>query len=189
MKAISPFKGSFFKVFLLSAALLCMSSCRKIKPIESSFKNETFAINDREESEVFFFISTSNISKGIISKSKIAQEKSSDVTIKELSKKIEMQEDQLLNEISKIATTKLIVVTEINATHKRDLYNLIDASGEEFNAEYLSSIKESLTDQIELLESISNETNDKTILQLVLFFLPQQYKLLRETESLQKQNI
>lgn len=189
MKAIPPLEVSFLKVFLLLATLLCMSSCRKINPIETTLKNQTFAKNEREESEAFFFISTSNICKGIVSKSKIAQQKSSDESIQQLSKRIEAHENKLLDEISKIATTKLIVITEINATHRRDLYNLIDANGNEFNNEYLSSVKESLSDQTELLESISTETNDKTILQLVLHFLPEQYKVLRETERLQKQSI
>lgn len=189
MKAIPPLEVSIFKVFLLLASLFCMSSCRKINPIETTLKNETFAKNDREESEVFFFISTSNIGKGIAAKSKIAQQKSSDESIQQLSKRIEVHENELLDQISKIATKKLIVITEINATHRRDLYNLIDANGNEFNNEYLSSIKESLNDQTELLETISKETNDKTILQLVLHFLPEQYKVLRETERLQKQNI
>ncbi|MNE86007.1 hypothetical protein D3C80_1830630 [compost metagenome] len=47
---------------------------------------------------------------------------------------------------------------------------------------------EAICDQIELLETISRETNDKEILELVLRFLPQQYRLLRETERIKKQN-
>jgi hypothetical protein len=87
-----------------------------------------------------------------------------------------------------MATSKLIVITEINATHKRDLYNLIDANSGEFNTIYLDAMKEAISSQIKLLESISRETNDKEILELVLRFLPQQYKLLRETERIKKQN-
>lgn len=88
-----------------------------------------------------------------------------------------------------MATSKLIVITEINATHKRDLYNLIDASDNDFNNIYLNAMKETISDQIELFEKISRETNDKEILELVLRFLPEQYKLLRETERIQKQNV
>ena len=72
--------------------------------------------------------------------------------------------------------------------HKRDLYNLIDASNKDFNSIYLDATTEALCDQIELLETISKETNDKQILELVLRFLPEQYKLLRETERIKKQN-
>ena len=151
-------------------------------------KNQAFAKNEREETEVYFFISTANISKSIISKSQIAQQKSSDVIVQELSKRIELQENQLLDQISKLATSKLIVITEINATHKRDLYNLIDASNNDFNNIYLDAMTEAICDQIELFETISRETNDKQILELVLRFLPEQYKLLRETERIKKQN-
>lgn len=189
MKAISPLKASIFKVFFLLVLLLCIMSCRKINPIENTFKNQAFAITEREETEAYFFISTANASKSIISKSQIAQQKSSDAIIQELSKRIEIQENQVLDEISKIATLKLIVVTEINATHKRDLYNLIDANGSEFNDVYLDAMKNALCDQIELFETISKKTNDKQILELVLRFLPEQYKLLRETQRVKKQYV
>ncbi|WP_343542259.1 DUF4142 domain-containing protein [Flavobacterium movens] len=152
-------------------------------------KNQAFAKNDREETEVFFFISTANVSKSIISKSQIAQQKSSDVIVQELSKRIEVQESQLLEAITKMATSKLIVITEINATHKRDLYNLIDANGYDFNSIYLNGMTDAICNQIELLEAISRETNDKEILELVLRFLPQQYRLLRETERIKRQNV
>lgn len=152
-------------------------------------KNQAFAKNDREETEVFFFISTANVSKTIISKSQIAQQKSSDVIVQELSKRIEVQESQLLEAITTMATSKLIVITEINATHKRDLYNLIDANGYDFNSIYLNAMTDAICNQIELLEAISRETNDKEILELVLRFLPQQYRLLRETERIKRQNV
>lgn len=189
MKAISPLKASILKVIFLLAFVFCITSCRRINPIESSLKNQAFAITEKEESEAFFFISTANASKSIISKSLIAQQKSSDAIVQELSKRIEIQENQILDEISKTATLKLIVITEINATHKRDLYNLVDASGNEFNDIYLNAMTDALNNQIELFETISRETNDKKILELVLRYLPEQYKLLRETERIKKQNV
>ncbi|QLC65545.1 DUF4142 domain-containing protein [Flavobacterium sp. LPB0248] len=189
MKAIPPLKASIFRVLFSFFLILCITSCRKINPIENTLKNQAFAKNDREETEVFFFISTANVSKSIISKSQIAQQKSSDVIVQELSKRIEVQESQLLEAITKMATSKLIVITEINATHKRDLYNLIDANGYDFNSIYLNAMTDAICNQIELLEAISRETNDKEILELVLRFLPQQYRLLRETERIKRQNV
>ncbi|WJS97001.1 DUF4142 domain-containing protein [Flavobacterium johnsoniae] len=189
MNKIHHLKTIFFKVFFLSAIIICSSSCKRINPIEKSLKNQSFAINEKEKTEVFFFISTANLSKGIISKSQIAQQKSSDVIVKQLSQRIEFRETQLLNEITRMANRKLIVITEINAMHKIDLYNLTDAKTNDFNDIYLNATKEALDDQIELFESISRETNDKKILELVLRYLPEQYKLLRETERLRKQNV
>ncbi|MFC0779357.1 DUF4142 domain-containing protein [Flavobacterium sp. HJSW_4] len=188
MKAIPHLKTVYFKVFFLFVLIICITSCRKINPIENTLKNQAFAKNEREETEVFFFISVANVSKSIISKSQIAQQKSSDVIVQELSKRIEVQENQLLEEITKMATSKLIVITEINAMHKRDLYNLVDASNNDFNSIYLDAMTDAICDQIELLETISRETNDKQILELVLRFLPEQYKLLREAERIKKQN-
>jgi predicted outer membrane protein len=189
MNAIPILKASLFRVFFLFVLGLCITSCRKINPIESSLKNQAFVITEREETEALFFISTANATKSIISKSEIAQEKSSDAIVQELGKRIEFQENQILNDISKMATMKLIVINEINATHKRDLYNLIDAKGTDFNDVYLDAMKEALNDQIELFETISRETNDKQILEMVLRYLPEQYKLLRETERIRKQNV
>ncbi|MCV2487217.1 DUF4142 domain-containing protein [Flavobacterium sp. SH_e] len=188
MKAIPPVKATFFKVLFLFVLVLCMTSCRKINPIENTLKTQAFAQSDREETEVFFFISTANVSKSIISKSQIAQQRSSDVIVQELAKRIEIQQSQLLEELTKMATSKLIVITEINATHKRDLYNILDANKNEFNNVYLEAMTDAICDQIELLEKISRETNDKQTLELVLRYLPEEYKLLRETERVKKQN-
>ncbi|MBB4803088.1 putative outer membrane protein [Flavobacterium nitrogenifigens] len=189
MKTISPLKASIFKVFFILAIVLCISSCKRINPIENTLKSQSFAKNEREEIEVDFFITVANVSKGIISKSQIAQQKSSDVVVKQLSQRIEFKENQLLDEITRLSTLKLIVINEINTMHKRDLYNLADAKGDEFDEIYLNATKEALKDQIELFESISRETNDKKILELVLRYLPEQYKLLRETERITKQNV
>lgn len=83
-----------------------------------------------------------------------------------------------------MANKKLIIITEINATHKRDLYDLIDANSTGFNKIYLDSMAESLKEQINLFESISKETNDKAILKLVLHYLPEQYQILREMQRI-----
>lgn len=189
MKTIPLLKALFFKVILILAIVLCITSCKRINPIENTLKTQSFAKNEKEENEVYFFITASNVSQGIISKSQIAQQKSSDVIIKQLSQRIEFKEKQLLDEITRMATLKLIVINEINATHKRDLYNLTDAKGEEFDEIYLNATKEALNNQIELFETISRETNDKKILELVLRYLPEQYKLLREAERVSRQNV
>jgi hypothetical protein len=62
MKAIPSLKASIFKVLFSLLLILCITSCRKINPIENTLKKQAFAINDREETEVFFFISTANVS-------------------------------------------------------------------------------------------------------------------------------
>jgi len=89
----------------------------------------------------------------------------------------------LLQEITNLANKKLIIITEINATRKRDLYDLIDANEYNFNHAYLDSMNDSLEEQIRLLESISKETNDQTILKMVLQYLPQQYEFSREIQK------
>ncbi|WP_316635574.1 DUF4142 domain-containing protein [uncultured Flavobacterium sp.] len=184
MKTIPPLKATIFRAVFLLIILVCISSCKKTNTIETSLKNEAFTKNEKEEIEAFFFIATANVSKAIISKSQIAQQKSSDIKIQELSEKIEFQQSNLLEDVNRIANRKLIIITEINATHKRDLYDLIDATDVSFKKAYLNSMAQSLSEQINLFESISKETNDKTILKLVLQYLPEQYQLLRETERI-----
>jgi hypothetical protein len=175
-------RAAFLRVSFLLIIIICTVSCKKNNPIESALKKEAFDKTEKEETEAFFFIATANVSKSIISKSQIAQQKCSEISIQELSKKIETHQNELLQEITKMANKRLVIITEINATHKRDLYKLIDADNAYFKAAYLNSISESLDEQINLFESISKETNDKMILNLVLKYLPEQYKLLRETE-------
>ncbi|TPG41724.1 DUF4142 domain-containing protein [Flavobacterium pectinovorum] len=189
MKAIPPLKAAIFKAVFLLIIVVCLASCKKSNPIETNLKNETFNINEKEEIEAFFFIATANVSKTIISKSQIAQQKSSEINVQELSKKIELNQSNLLEEVNKIANKKLIIITEINATHKRDLYDLIDVTDAGFKKAYLNSMAQSLNEQIDLFESISKDTNDKTILKLVLQYLPGQYELLRETERINKEYI
>ncbi len=131
----------------------------------------------------FFLFAAANASQTIISKSQIAQQKSSDNNILEVSKQIEINQNQLLQEITTLANKKLIIITEINATHKRDLYDLIDANETNFNAAYLDSMNASLEEEIRLLESISKETNDQIILEMVLQYLPKQYEFVREIQK------
>jgi hypothetical protein len=189
MKTTPPLKATFLRLLFLLAVILFTVSCRKNNPIEMSLKADNFSKDQTEEVEAFFLIATANVSKSIIAKSQIAQQKCSEYTIQELSKEIEDHQNQLQRDVSRLASKKLVIITEINATHKRDLYALIDANDASFKNAYLNSITESLEEQIELFESISKDTNDKTILKLVLHYLPEQYKLLRETESIQKQII
>lgn len=161
-----------------------MSSCKENNQIKNNLKNETFIKTEKEETEAFFFIATANVSKSIISKSQIAQQKSSNFEIQELSKKLEIHQNELLQEVSKMANKRLIIITDINATHKRDLYNLIDAKSADFNKTYQESMTESLKEQINLFEMISKETNDKGILKLVLHYLPENYQILRELQKI-----
>lgn len=182
MKAISLVKATIFKVLFL-LILICMTSCKKNDSIENALKkNEAFTKNEEEETEALFFIATTNVSKAIISKSQIAQQKSSEKSILILGKKIESHQNRLLQDITQIANKKLIVISEINAAHKRDTYELITANPSDFDGVYLNSMKQCLEEQISLLETISKETNDKIILKLVLKYLPEQFDLLRETE-------
>ena len=187
MKAAPLIKATIFRTIFLLIIIFCFSSCKKSNPIESSLKSETFSKTEKEEIEAFFFIAMANATKTIISKSQIAQQKSSDFTIQELSKKIETDQNQLLQDVSKMANKKLIIITEINATHKRDLYDLIDAGSIDFNKTYLDSMIASLKEQIGLFESISKETNDQTILKLVLQYLPEQYQVLREMQKIKNE--
>lgn len=187
MKTIPFAKATIFKVFLFFIIVAFFTSCgKKEHKNESNFKNKTLAKNkqqnDKEQIEASFFIATANVSNTIISKSQIAQ-KRSESPVLELSKKIENQQSQLLQNVSEMANKKLIMITDINAIHKRDLYELVDSNDTLFGKTYLNSVAESLSEQIQLLEKISTETNDEKILKLVLEFLPGQYELLRETEK------
>jgi len=136
-----------------------------------------------------FFIETANIGKTIISKSQIAQKKSSENSIVILGKKIENNQNRLLQEITELANKKLLIISEINASHRRDTYELITANSSNFDRVYLNSMKKCLEEQIKLLENVSKETNDKIILKLVLKYLPEQFDLLRETEAQIKNKI
>ncbi|MRX67369.1 DUF4142 domain-containing protein [Flavobacterium resistens] len=193
MKAMPLIKVAILKVFFL-LIILSFSACgKKERQKANFFKNETFSQNnklqiDKDQIETSFFIAAANVSNVLISKSQFAQ-KHSENPIQDLSKKIEEHQNQLLQQIAEMANKKLVVITDINVTHKRDLYELIDTDENTFNQTYLNSISESLTEQIKLFEKISTETDDETILKLVLQYLPDQYQLLRETERLKTEFI
>ncbi|WP_343614409.1 DUF4142 domain-containing protein [Flavobacterium sp.] len=190
MKAKPVLKAIIFKVLFLLIVIF-VTSCRKSNSIESNLKkNEAFSKNDKEEVEAFFFIATANVGKTIISKSQIAQQKSSENSIMILGKKIERNQSRLLQEVTELANKKLIIISEINATHRRDTYDLVTAkNSSEFNRVYLRAMKKCLEEQIQLLETVSKETNDKAILKLVLKYLPEQFDLLREIEQTIKKGI
>lgn len=184
-------KAVILKVFFF-LILISFSACgKKERQNTSLMNNEAFRENnkqqnDKDQIEASFFIAVANVSNDLISKSQFAQKRSEN-QVQELSKKIEEHQNQLLQRISKMANKKLIIINDINVTHKRDLYELIDTDETTFKDTYLNSLSESLAEQIKLFEKISIETNDETILKLVLQYLPQQYQLLRETEQLKTQ--
>ena len=184
MKAAHQLKATIFRLIFLLTIIICITSCKKNNPIETSLKNETFSKTEKEEIEAFFFIATANVTKSIISKSQIAQQKSSESKILDVSKKIENHQNQLLQQLTEMANKKLIIVTDINASHNAELLELNAATGINFNKTYLSSMVTALKQQISLFEKISKETNDEMILKLVLQYLPEQYQLLRETEQI-----
>ncbi|WP_264551696.1 DUF4142 domain-containing protein [Flavobacterium sp. N2038] len=189
MKAIPIAKAAFFKIIFLLIILFFTACGKKEHQKGSLIEKEAFSQNrkqqnDKDQLEASFFIATANVSNAIISKSQIAQ-KRSESKIQDLSKKIENHQSQLLQTISEMANKKLIIITDINAIHKKDLYELTDTNDTTFAKTYLSSIAESLSEQIKLFEKISAETNDEKILKLVLQYLPEQYQLLRETERIQ----
>jgi predicted outer membrane protein len=188
MKAISISKSRFFNILFLLLILVCLASCKQDNKLESSNNKIVFDKKNNEEVEAYFFIATASISKSIISKSQIAQQKCSQKEIQSLSKRIENDQSHLLEDITKMANKKLIIITDINeSTAKKDLYQLIDTAEVHFDKAYINSITASLSEQIELLESISKETKDESILKLVLSYLPQQYILLRETKKIKEE--
>jgi hypothetical protein len=187
MKTMPRLKATFFKVFFLLIILISFPFCGKKSQRESSIKKETFNKSKEEEIESSFFIEMGNIVNSIISKSQIAKQKSSESKILEVSKKIENHQNQLLQQVTEMANKKLIMITDINATHKDEILELMNTNDSNFSKTYLSSMATSLAQQIELFEKISRETNDQLILKLVLQYLPQQYQLLRETERIKSE--
>ncbi len=186
-------KAGIFKVFFLMISLFFSACGKKEHQKANFFNNDALGLNnkqknDKDQVETSFFIAAANVSNTLISKSQFAQ-KSSESPIQDLSKKIEDHQNQLLQKIAAMANRKLVIITDINVAHKRDLYELIDTDETTFNKTYLNSISESLTEQIKLFEKISTETDDETILKLVLQYLPEQYQLLRETQRLKTEFI
>ncbi|MEO8534967.1 MAG: DUF4142 domain-containing protein [Flavobacterium sp.] len=164
-----------------------MSSCRENNPIETTLKNQVFIKSDKEHSEAYFLIATANISKSIIAKSQIAQQETSESKVREISKRLENQQNLLLQDVMKMANNRLVIVTDINTDNKQDLYRRIDKKNNNLDKAYINSMAESLAGQIKLFESISKDTNDKMILKLVLQYLPESYQLLREGAQIREQ--
>ena len=187
MKTIRISKAPIFKVLFLLIFTICFSSCGKKNQQTNSFKKEAFNKSNNEELENSFFIEMGNVMNSMISKSQVAQQKSSDSKIVEVSKKIADHQNQLLQQVTEMANKKLIIITDINAAHKDELTELSNTTGSNFNDAYLSSMTAALDQQIKLLEQISKRTNDQLILKLVLQYLPEQYQLLRETEQIKNE--
>lgn len=184
MKAMPLLKATIFKVLFFLILIICFPFCGKKSQRETSVKKEAFNKSKVEEVETSFYIEMGNIVNSMLSKSKIAQQKSSESKILDVSKKIENHQNQLLQQLTEMANKKLIIVTDINASHNAELLELNAATGINFNKTYLSSMVTALKQQISLFEKISKETNDEMILKLVLQYLPEQYQLLRETEQI-----
>jgi len=180
-------KATIFKVLFFLIILICFPFCGQKSQRESSIKKEAFNKSKVEEVETSFFIEMGNIVNSMLSKSQIAQQKSSESKVLDVSKKIENHQNQLLQQVTEMANKKLIIVTDINASHNDELLQLNTVSSVNFNRAYLNSMVKALKQQIKLFENISKETNDEMILKLVLQYLPEQYQLLRETEQIKNE--
>lgn len=167
--------------------LFSIESCQNKERVDNQNKNEVFGNNTQEEIEAHFFIGIANVSKKMISKSQIAQQQGLHSKVKELSKKIENEQYNVLQNITKIANKKLIIITEINAAGNQDLYELMKADKSNFDKIYLNDMTDSLAEEIGLLEKITKDTKDVGILKLANAFLPKHYQLLRETEKLKRE--
>lgn len=182
-----PSKSSFLKTICIVILITTISSCKKNESFEKVNSKYVLTKNS-EEIEAYFFISTANVTKSIISKSQLAQHRSSKNTVKNVSIKIENNQNLLLQEINKIAVKKLIITNEINSTvTPEDIYELVDKRQVSFDKSYINSIINSLSEQIDLFEPISKKTEDMEILNLVVHYLPKQYEFLREAEKIKKE--
>lgn len=185
MKCQLVSESLFFRIAFSVLILFSAASCNKNEKVESDEK--VLENNYKEEKEAKFFIATANLSKRIISKSQIAQQKAQKNTVKELGKKLELQQNNLFQQISKIANKKLIIITEINAAGNDDLFELMKTKARNFDTAYLNDMKNELAEEIELLRAITKETKDSSIIKLTHSELPIQYELLRATEKTQRE--
>ncbi|MCV9928382.1 DUF4142 domain-containing protein [Flavobacterium sp. LS1R49] len=179
-----PSRLLLIKATFAIAIMTTMSSCKKNEVLEKTSNNGVFSKDDSEEIDAYFLIATANISKAIISKSQIAQQKCQDEKLKQLSSEIESNQNEFLQEITKMANKKLIIITNDEIDANNDLYTLIDATKATFDIAYINLIIESIEDQIELLKSISKETKDTDILKFAVKYLPKQYEFLQESKAL-----
>jgi len=167
--------------------MITISSCNENENLKK-VNNKYVLTKSAEEIEAYFFTETASVTKSIISKSKLAKQKSLNNTIKIVSIKIEKNQNLLLQDISKKAIEKLIIINEITtAVTNEDLYELANKKEADFDKAYINSITKSLSETIKLFEAIARETNDTEILKLVTHYLPKQYEFLRETEKIKRQ--
>ncbi|MEO6174024.1 MAG: DUF4142 domain-containing protein [Flavobacterium circumlabens] len=187
MEAKPIVKTKILRVLFLLIIIICSTSCKENNPIETSLKNEVFIKSDKEQSEAYFLIATANISKSIIAKSQIAQQESSESKIGEIGKRLQNQQNLLLQDVTRMANNRLVVVAGINTDNRGDLYEQIEKNDNNLNKAYVDAVATSLAEQIKLFESISRDTNDRMILKLVLQYLPESYQLLREVAQIREQ--
>ncbi|CAD0006375.1 DUF4142 domain-containing protein [Flavobacterium salmonis] len=180
-------KPSFLKTAFIVIATITISSCNENENLKK-VDNKYVLTKNPEEIKTYFFTATAEITKSIISKTQLAQNKSLNNAIKSVSIKIENSQNLLLQDISKTAVEKLIIINEINTrVANKDLYQLTAKKEMDFDYAYINSIIKSLSGMIKLFESIARETSDVAVLKLITHYLPKQYEFLRETEKIKKE--
>jgi len=175
----------FFRIAFSVVILFSATGCKKNEFSENDAKIETLKNNALEEKETYFFSAIANLSKKIISKSQIAQQRTVQNKVKELSIQLEQEQNNVFQKINKIATKKLIIITEVNTTGNDDLYELMNTEDWNFDKQYLSEVANAIAEEIELVRNIRKETKDSIVLRLANEVIPQQYKLLGEIKKLE----
>ncbi|MGO4770621.1 hypothetical protein ACEN2I_03075 [Flavobacterium sp. W22_SRS_FK3] len=187
LKLMSFSKLSLKTVFIL-VTIVSIGSCEKNERFKKKDIKNVLTTKNNDETEVYFFTSLANTSQSIILKSQLAQYKSLEQKTKDIGFEIENSQTLLLQDIKKLTFRKLIIITDLNtAIINDDFYKQTDTANANFDKIYINSIINLLYKQIELLETITKETNDTVILKLVTHYLPKQYEFLRKTKRIKNQ--
>lgn len=175
MKKLFNFTPILIHCMCIAATLFLASSCSDNKTVDSKEVAEQQNIakvspNDQaivvidNDNDAEFLMEAAEMQLEKINLGKLAQQKGSSASVKELGKMMQEDHTKVLTELKALAQSKSVSIPTSITEDSKDAYkNLADKTGNDFGKAYSDMMVEHHEDAIELFEKASTQSKDPNV--------------------------
>ncbi len=168
MKKLTFLKGTLISATLVASILLVASCGSSQKPEDAKDvaeeQNEDMFDNNKQEEDAQFLVNAAEINLEGIQLGQLAQQKGGTAEVKELGKMVEDVHTKSLNDLKRLANSKMITIPTSPTDDAKDAYETLNKkSGNDFDKAYADMMVSEHEDAIDVFEEASTESYDADI--------------------------
>lgn len=168
MKKLTFLKGTLISATLVASILLVASCGSSQKPEDAKDvaeeQNEDMFDNNKQEEDAQFLVNAAEINLEGIQLGQLAQQKGGTAEVKELGKMVEDVHTKSLNDLKRLANSKMITIPTSPTDDAKDAYETLnEKSGNDFDKAYADMMVSEHEDAIDVFEEASTESYDADI--------------------------